>query len=313
MSTLEATTATERAGGIELTAGDYRAVIDQRGAALQQLTFGDRDIVWSYAPDHGPTAFQGQILAPWPNRIEDGRYLFDGVDHQLDINEAARNNAIHGLVYSHTWTPTTVSPSHADLSLHLADTPGYPFNLAMTVSYDLDADTGLTVEIAARNTGERPAPYGVSSHPYLTLGTRLDNATLALPGEEYLPTNERLLPAGAPKSVEGSERDFLTARRIGPTVLDTAFTGLRRDSEGLTWTVLSEESFAVAMWADDSYPWLQVFTSDTLPPDHQRGQLAVEPMTCPPNAFVSGTDLTVLAPGESTRSRHGIRRLATTG
>jgi aldose 1-epimerase len=63
------------------------------------------------------------------------------------------------------------------------------------------------------------------------------------------------------------------------------------------------------MWMDASYPWVQVFTSDPLDPDHRRKAVAVEPMTCPPNSFASGTDLIRLAPGDRVTHSWGLRSL----
>jgi aldose 1-epimerase len=51
---------------------------------------------------------------------------------------------------------------------------------------------------------------------------------------------------------------------------------------------------------------VQVHTGDRPEPaDHRRG-LAVEPMTCPPDAFTSGVDLVHLGPGESHEASWSI-------
>ncbi|MGI5118073.1 aldose 1-epimerase family protein [Marinactinospora thermotolerans] len=294
---------------IELAAGDYQASIDRRGAALQRLVWRDRDLVWGYPPGEAPVAFQGQVLLPWPNRIGDGRYSFAGVEHRLEITEPGRATALHGLTHSAAWLPADISSTDALLTHVLDGAPGYPFRLELSVRYDLDPVTGLSVCIGARNAGADPAPYGNGTHNYLTVGSVVDEAVLALPAGAHLPVDERLLPCGPPTPVRGTPLDFTSAHRIGETVFDTAFTDLRRGLDGLAWTVLSDRDHAVALWADASYRWLQVFSSDVLEPGVRRRQLAVEPMTCPPNGFASGTDLIVLAPGETTESRYGIRRV----
>ncbi|MDA8371834.1 MAG: aldose 1-epimerase family protein [Nocardiopsaceae bacterium] len=295
---------------IELAAGDYRAVIDRRGAALRRLTWQGQDLVWGYGSDAEPVAYQGQLLAPWPNRIADGRYVFAGAEHRLEITEPERTTALHGLVHSEPWLPQTVAPSVTRLGYTLDGAPGYPFRLELTAAYELDPVSGLTVTISAHNTGGSPAPYGTGMHPYLRVSAPLDEATLRLPARLRLPVDGRLLPSGAPEPVAGTEHDFRSPRRIGGTVLDTAFTGLDRDEEGLAWTVLSGGGTAVGLWADRSYSWLQVFSADGLPEAAHRVGLAVEPMTCPPNAFASGDDLDVLSPEQTLGSRFGIRRLA---
>ncbi|HLU97880.1 MAG TPA: aldose 1-epimerase family protein [Thermobifida alba] len=287
-----------------LEAGKYRATVDSLGAALRTLHWGERDLVWGY-PEGPPQLAQGQVLIPWPNRIDHGRYSFDGVEYQLEITEPELDNAIHGLTSALPWQPSRTTADSVRFGLSFEGAPGYPFRMEFWVDYALDPELGLSVRIGARNTGDRPAPYGHGSHNYLTLGLPVDEVTLRLPASEWLPADERMIPAGPVRSVAGTDYDFRTPRRVGPTVLDTAFTGLSGDGSGRSWTVLSAGEAAVGLWADDSYRWLQVFSADYPGPERRR-HLAVEPMTCPPNAFATGTDLIVLEPGQSVESSFGI-------
>ena len=105
----------------------------------------------------------------------------------------------------------------------------------------------------------------------------------------------------------GSEYDFQGGRVIGTTSLDHAFTGLRRDDAGRAWARLTGNGRTVALWAGPGYHWLQAFTGDPLGPERRRRAVAIEPMTCPPNAFVTGTDLLELAPGESVTRQWGLQ------
>ncbi|QBI53866.1 aldose 1-epimerase family protein [Streptomonospora litoralis] len=293
---------------IELTAGDYEAVVSRQGASMCRLAYGGEELIWTCPPDVQPAAFEGRLLAPWPNRVGDGSYVFKGVEHQLEITEPERGTALHGLAHARPWLPVEIASDRAELSCLLDGAPGYPFRLELTAVYELDAASGLTVTLGARNAGDSAAPYGAGAHPYLAVAGPLDDAVLRLPAGSRQPADERLLPAGPPEPVAGTEHDFRTPRPIGPTAFDTAFTDLERDSDGLAWTVLSFGRAAVAVWADASFGWLQVFSAEGLPEGMHRRGLAVEPMTCPPDAFSSGTDLIVLEPGEETRSRFGIAR-----
>ncbi|WP_159941230.1 MULTISPECIES: aldose 1-epimerase family protein [unclassified Nocardiopsis] len=294
-----------------LRAGDYRAEIDHTGAGLRALTWRGRDVVWPYGDD-GPKAFQGQVLAPWPNRVTERGYRFDGAEYRLEPNDPATGTAIHGLVHDRVWTPESVTEDAVALRLGFGGTPGFPFPLELTVAYRLDGD-GLTVTATARNSGPSPAPFGLGFHPYLTLGEPL--SALAARGELTLeatagtrqPVDERMLPAGAPVPVEGGEFDFRPpGRPLGDTVLDTAFSDLDRDDEGRAWVRVSGPEHRVSLWCDASFGWLQMFSADTLGGEEHRAHLAAEPMTCPPNALASGTDLIVLAPGDSTEHTFGI-------
>ena len=164
------------------------------------------------------------------------------------------------------------------------------------MTYRVDAESGLHVTVTAANKGSRPAPWGYGHHPYLTVATpTVDDCELTLPADHWLPVDERLIPSDAPQNVAGTDYDFRTARKLGDTKLDTAFTGLRREKDGLAWVRLQAGGRRTGLWMDASCGWLQVFTSDGLEPEHTRAALAVEPMTCPPNAFESGQDLIVLS------------------
>jgi aldose 1-epimerase len=155
-----------------------------------------------------------------------------------------------------------------------------------------------------------PAPYGTGSHPYLTAGTPVvDDCELELDAADWLPTDDRGIPSGPPQDVTGSPFDFRAGRGIGDTRLDHALTGLSRDESGLAWAKLTGGGVRLGLWAGPGYDWLQVFTGDPLGPAQRRRALAVEPMTCPANAFVSGDGLLRLAPGDSVTHSWGIALL----
>lgn len=297
---------------IDLRAGEFRARVDRTGAGLQALTWRDRDIVWPYTSGDGPKAFQGQVLAPWPNRVSEGVYRFGGTEYRLEVNEPVTGTAIHGLVHDQVWSQESVSENAVTLRLDLNGTPAFPFPLELALTYRLD-DDGLTVTTTARNQGGSPAPFGLGFHPYLSLGEPL--SVLAERGELALevtagtrqPVDEHMLPSGDPVPVDGEGFDFRPpGRKLGDTVLDTAFCALARDGDGRAWVRASGPEHRVSLWCDHSFGWLQLFSADTLGGADHRAHLAVEPMTCPPNALASGTDLIVLAPGESTEHTFGI-------
>jgi aldose 1-epimerase len=179
--------------------------------------------------------------------------------------------------------------------------------------YRLDPGTGLQVTVTARNRGSHAAPYGTGSHPYLTVRTAsVDGCELTLPAGSWLPMDDRGIPSGPPEPVDGTEYDFRQPRVIGTTRLDHALTGLSRDGDGRAWSYLAAgggNGPRAGLWAGEGYDWLQVFTGDPLGPDRRRKAVAIEPMTCPPNAFVSGIGLLTLAPGESVAHSWGIQAL----
>lgn len=283
-----------------IEAGAYRAEVSAVGAILESLTVGGRDLLVRN-PETGPMQFyRGAIVAPWPNRIGDGLYSWDGQEIQTPLTEPERGNALHGLVSFQRFTPVTVSEDELVLVTELFPSPGYPFHLLLTALYALDPQEGLTTTVTARNLGALDAPYGVCPHPYLVAGPEpLDEWSLQFDAGTVLTvTEDRLLPTGTAAITPSSEFDFRSAKVIGPLFIDHAFTDLGRDpQERLTITVSAPGGTGVELSAGPELPWLQVHTGDRPEPENNRRGLAVEPMTCPPDAFRSGTDVVRLSPG----------------
>jgi aldose 1-epimerase len=291
----------------DIAAGDYRATITELGAGLRVLRYEDVPLITEYDADQLPPAGSGQLLAPWPNRIDHGRYSFDGASYQLDLSEPAHGNAIHGLTRWASWQLVETGDAAVELGLRLLGRTGYPFCLELRARYRLSA-AGLEVTVIAHNAGGRPAPYGTGSHPYLRTGDGLvDDCTLELPATHWLPADDRGIPTGPPRDVAGGEYDFQGGRVIGSTSVDHAFTGLHRDDAGRAWARLTGSERTVALWAGAGYGWLQAFTGDALDAEHRRRAVAVEPMTCPPNAFVTGSDVVELAVGDSVTHEWGLQ------
>jgi aldose 1-epimerase len=291
-----------------LSFGDQRAVVTEVGAGLRTYTVGDRDVIDGYAEDEISSIGRGHLLLPWPNRIEDGQYEFAGTSYQTALTEPARHNALHGLTRWVNWTAVEQSPDRVVMSLVLHPQPGYPFTLHLRADYRLSA-AGLTVRITATNVGTRAAPYGAGQHPYLTVGTLIDQARLKLPALMRLETNDRLIPTGRLLPTKGTAYDFLELRPIGALGLDTGFAALVPDADGLIRVRLEAPGGApaVTLWMEAIFRFLMLYTPDEIPEvARRRRSLAIEPMTCAPNAFRSGDGLIVLQPGHSTSADWGI-------
>ena len=253
---------------------------------------------------------RGQVLAPWPNRLRDGRYRWDGTEQQTALSEPETHNAIHGLVRTVAWQVVRRTSEAVVLEHLLYPQPGYPWALRLQVGYEL-SPTGLTVATTATNEGDVPLPYGEGHHPYLAAGAGLlvDDCTLVAPGGTRLETDERGLPTGS-VDVRGTPYDLRGGRPVGDLVVDHCFTDLERDAEGRAWVRLTgPDGRGTAVWQDDAYGHLQLFTGDVLAEPRRRRGLAVEPMTCPPNAFATGESVIRLEPGESTTGTWGLAPL----
>ena len=293
-----------------LGAGTYRAEVSSVGAILESLTVGGRDLLVRN-PEQGPMQFyRGAVVAPWPNRIGDGAYTWGGQQIRTALNEPERGNALHGLVSFQSFAPVTVAEDAIVLRTELFPSPGYPFHLLLTVQHALDPHEGLTTTVTARNLGGQDAPYGVCPHPYLVAGPEaLDTWSLQVTAGTVLTvTEDRLLPTGTEPIAPGSAFDFREPRVIGETFIDHAFTDLGRDEAGrLSVTVTAPGGTGVALSAGQECGWLQVHTGDRPEPENDRLGLAVEPMTCPPDAFRSGIDVVSLAPGAESSAGWSIR------
>lgn len=211
---------------LELARG---VVVTSRGAGIRAWP----GVLAGYPAGASPPKGHGQVLMPWPNRIQDGRYEWDGDTHQLPLNEPPY--AIHGLVRDVDWDVA----GDGAFEHVLEPQPGYPFRLRLRVEYSVGAD-GLTVRDIAENVGDRAAPFGAGHHPYLADGA----------GDEPLDETR-------------------------------AFDGRFR-----------------AVWGDEAWKHVQLFA--------YQGDLAVEPMTCPPFALNTGADVIRLEPGDVFDARWGI-------
>lgn len=294
----------------QISFGPYTATITARGGALRELRHDGRDLVIGFDADGEIPDYRGVICAPWPNRLADGRYVFDGREFQAEVNEPERGTALHGLVFGALWELQDLTDASVRLGARIAPGRGYPGELDVSVQYELHAD-GLRSTVRAENIGANAAPYGVCPHPYLVAGAApLDDWSVQIPATEFMEvTPDRLLPRGM-AGVEGHEFDFRAGRVLGAVEIDHAFTGLIAAEDGLAAVrVYDPSGTGVELEWDRQWPWLQIHTADK-PAGPTRLGLAVEPMTCPPDAFNSGTDVIRLAPGQSHEASWTIRALS---
>ncbi|MGI8903045.1 MAG: aldose 1-epimerase family protein [Solirubrobacteraceae bacterium] len=292
----------------EIRNGSQRATVVEVGGGIREYVVGERPVLDPYPVDAMCDGAHGVPLIPWPNRLADGRYRFDGVDYTVALTEPAKHNAIHGFLRWRSWRAVEHEPSRVVMGTRLRPLMGYPFALDAQVSYEL-GDGGLVVATTAANVGDRPCPYGAGQHPYLSPGGgRIDDCTLELDaGTRILTDDERQLPTGS-APVEGTDFDFRAGKRLGAQRLDAPFTSLARDADGRAWARLTApDGSRSELWVDEHYPIIEIYTGDTLSPPRRRLGLGTEPMTCPPNAFQTGDGLIRLEPGQSLTTTWGAR------
>ncbi|WP_250029106.1 aldose 1-epimerase family protein [Paractinoplanes maris] len=291
-----------------IEADGQSAVVVEVGGVLRGYSAGDVAVLDGFEADELSPASAGQILAPWPNRVRDGQYTFEDQKYQLSLTEPARHNAIHGLVNWSRWTPAEQSASAVTLEFELPAQIGYPWSLTLRTTWSVSA-AGLRCDQEVVNNSPSNAPWGYSVHPYVQLpGVSVNDTLLRVPAAKRIVADARLLPIGAVE-IAGTEYDFTEPRKIGDLVLDTTYGEITHGADGITEVTIADPSAdrRVVVWADDKFKYWQVFTGDTLHGERFRRSVAIEPMTCPPDAFRTGRDLIVLAPGERWTASWGIK------
>jgi len=294
---------------IAIAHGDQRAVVTEVGATLRTYVKGGLSVIKGFAGEEVPTGARGQILYPWPNRIGDAQWSFSDRIAQPTVNDAHHATAIHGLVRWRPFLVESVNQNRCVLKLLLHPTPDYPFLSEIVIAYHLGA-LGLTVTTTVTNRDDVPIPFGVGFHPYLSVTTpTIEGAELHVPALAYVDVNERQLPTGEILPVTGHALDFTKPKSINGHDLDVTYTELVRDDSGLATVVVTDATGgAVELSMDRNFAYVQLFTGDTLERGRRRTAIAVEPMTCPPDALRSGKDVIVLEPGQHWAGSWRLRR-----
>ena len=278
---------------VQLHSGDARLAIALRGGGPRELVIGDCHVLDGYPAGTVPQGRRGGVLVPWPNRLRNGRWTWGGEELQLPVSSPESPSAIHGFASWQPWTVLAATESTASVGTVLEARPGYPFRLAVAIDYALAPDR-LDVTLRVRNLSAVAAPFGAGMHPYLHVGAHEDGgiggAELTVPARTALDVDGGL-PTGGTREFDGG------IGRIGSRAFDDPVTDLVRDADGWARVHLRGRRGELVLAVDRAWPWLQIYTGDQLPEGQWRRSLAVEPMTCPPNALADGTDLVVLDPG----------------
>ena len=243
------------------------------------------------------------------NRIGDGGWTFSDRAARARIDDVEHATANHGLVRWRPFRIDSVAQNRCSLSLLMHPSPDYPFISEINVAYHL-GKLGLTVTATVTNRDDVPIPFGVGFHPYLAVTTpTIEGAQLEIPAAAYVAVDERQLPTGEILPLHGGDRDFSVRKSVSGHEIDCTYTELRRDDSGLATVVVADSTGAeVELSVDRNFPYLQVYTGDKLERGRRRTSIAVEPMTCPPDALRSGKDVVVLEPGQHWAGSWRMRR-----
>ncbi len=298
------TTAAPTGRQFTIRGGGSEAVITELAAGLRIYRRNGIDLAQPFGEDELPPSGSGILLAPWGNRIRDGRWELDGQTQQLDLTEVANGNAIHGLLRNTGYRLDASSESLICLSAEIFPQHGFPFRMTHTVTYALDAEGGLSVTQDLVNHSARKAPAALGAHPYLRLGeVPTEDLVITVQADTALVADERMIPIGT--TPVAGDQDLRNGRRVGDLRIDIGLTGLTPQEDGVyRHRLTAPDGRAVGIWADAAFGYAQVFVTEGY--TGQSLAVAIEPMTAPANAFNSGDGLAWLAPHEHLIGRWGI-------
>lgn len=272
------------------------AFVPAFGANILSLNFNGTETLWGFENEAQLITndkSRSIHLAPFPNRIQDGKYFFEGNDYQFSINKPKENNAIHGFVWNKNFevVSTKAEKDFASITLkYIYDggEAGYPFSFELLFEYTLKGNS-FSMSFSATNTGNTNMPFGYGWHPYFAFGNNVEHWQLQLPECNILETDARLIPNGNSKKYNS----FQQPENIGATEFDTAFelTGNKDFFETTLFSSVINQTISIQQ--SNIFKYLQVY----IPPN--RNCIAIEPMTCPANAFNSEEGLIVLEPQQN--------------
>ncbi|SOE19939.1 aldose 1-epimerase [Spirosomataceae bacterium TFI 002] len=277
---------------------NYLEVEQSQGASLSLLVLGGNDIIkFPLKEDDTKKGYPSALLFPFPNRIKDGRYDFEGKSYQLDINEDAFNHAIHGLVAFENFEMThSDSKSFTFAYDYKGQEAGYPFPFLFEVKYTL-RKLKLSVDVNFENTGKTNMPYGFAWHPYFGFeGVSIGEVEVKVPVRHDIKLDDRMIPTG--------EKEMQNAKLISlkNSYLDNLFE--IDEKEGLKEVELRFQNKKVIISQNAAENQLPYFIAYTPP---SRDCIAVEPQSCATNAFNNGLGLKVLKPGKSKNYKFSVR------
>jgi len=289
----------------DLAAGPATATITELAAGIRRFSVDGVDLAEPFGEFESPPAACGIVLVPWPNRVENGLWHLDGEPQQLDLTDPGRKQATHGLLRNTAYTVVEQLEHSVTLVASVFPQHGYPFHLETIVHYEL-ADAGLRVTHTLTNVGAASAPVAIGTHPYLRLGdTPIGDLTLTVDARTRFELDDRLIPTRE-IPVDG-DFDLVAGRRVGDLDLNVTLGGVRMTDGRARHRLEAPDGSAVELWQGDAFGYVQVFTPRTFPRGGVEGlAIAIEPMTAPPNALVTGQSLRWLEPGAHWAASWGI-------
>lgn len=254
--------------------------------------------------ENAASAFKGVFLFPFPNRLRDGVWNWDGNTHSFPINETTHHHAHHGILHNRKFEIVETLATSEMALIHLTFSPdpldkAFPFQYQIDIEFIVTDNEGLVVKTQVTNLGTSIMPFGFGWHPYFSSGSQLDDLIISFPEVVALDVDNRMIPTGTKMPYHVFDRP----QRFGKTMLDTGFEVNPCDVYRIQ-ILDPAQKLKFSIWQEagsDEYRFIQIYTHPS------RKSIAIEPMTCSTNALQTLQDgIQFLEPGNSHKIDWGI-------
>lgn len=290
---------------IEISAAGpgVRASISREGAGLHGLWVGEHAVMPADTASSRSRWFSGPTLAPWPNRIRDGRWTVAGREFSSPANDG-KGNALHGLVFDREFEIVDQRADAVTLEYLLGTDAAYPWPVRVRVTYAVDAD-GLTCTFGGRNESTERVPFAIGTHPYFPFD---DDSTLTIDATQGFAVDERLIPTGPMLGLDAWGAEAGVPIPLATFDADDCFTNHSRDARGRGHTLVTYgDGSTLDVWQDGAMDYTVIFLArDFEWSDGRTRAIAIEPQTAPTNAFNTGSSLIWLDPAAECAVQWGI-------
>jgi len=288
------------------SASGSSAIISPIGAALLSLNLAGNQVIEKLATDR-PELYAGVVMAPWSGRVAGGAWVHpDGRNFQLPINEPARNNALHGLVFDKEFVVARSTESSLELSIEITESEGYPFQLKLAIAYELDGGE-LICSFAVKNLSTEKAPFGLGFHPYFSTKWLGDEVPITNSAKTVYELDQNLIDTGTQKTA-GSTKDLSVGKLAVGASLDDDFTDLDFVA-GVSRTTLSNSAGSgIEIWQEDVFRHNVIYTTDAYEAENGTvTAVAIEPCISAVNVLNTHSDLLWIQPNQTQSGSWGIR------
>lgn len=249
-------------------------------------------------------ASKSHYLLPFPNRMKDGKYDFEGKSYQFPINDTHTNNNLHGFL--ETIPMKIIDNQNSDnqqvitLKGNFEGLDYFPFPFEFQLKYTL-SDSELIIDTTIKNTGKTNMPMAYGWHPYFKLDTeKVDDLWLQFPNCESVTIDNRMIPTGETLPYS----PFLELTKIDRTTFDNCFFINKNKKTNRAEIIIQSKTTTLSVWqetGDNACNYFQIYTPEN------RQTIAIEPMTANVDAFNNHDGLWILEAGEAKSVGFGIK------